>query len=263
MNLLLVLILAAQEATVRGTVEVGHRVPSPRRIRDLGDPRALVAYPDGVLYEEISVDPRNRLKNAFVYVKSGLEGRAYPLPAAPALVEFEGFVLRPWMLGVRTAQPIVIRNRDDVTHNWHALPFANYEHNFGLRLKGEEERRSFPEPEVFIRASCDIHPWEECWMGVVANPFFAVTDGQGRFEIRGLPPGRYVFEVRHPHCKAAERTIEVTAGEVRELDFVVATKEGPPPRNWLPFYVAGGATAALLVVLGFLFRRPSPLPRHP
>ena len=29
------------------------------------------------------------------------------------------------------------------------------------------------------------------YLNILANPFFAVTDAQGHFVIRGLPPGTY------------------------------------------------------------------------
>lgn len=254
--ILIALFLAAQEATVRGTVEVGHRVPAARRLRMDSDPKVAVMHAQAPLDEGLLVDADNRIKWAFVYVKRGLEG-TYPVPTTPVLLEFNRGILTPRVFGIRAGQELLIRNRDNVLHNCHSLPFTNKEFNFGMPVAGYQEKKRFDAPEVMIKLKCDVHPYDCSWAGVVAHPFFAVTDEHGRFEIPGLPPGRYVLEVRHEKCDAVEREIEVKAGQIATLDFVVALTGGPPPRNWKPFLIAGGAAAAVLVFLGFLlFRRP-------
>ena len=36
---------------------------------------------------------------------------------------------------------------------------------------------------------CDVHGWMNAYVGVLDHPFFAVTDEDGKFELKGLPPG--------------------------------------------------------------------------
>lgn len=243
---------------MRGTVEVGHRVAPAKKLRLDSDPKVAAMHPQGAVDESLLVDANNGVKWAFVYVKAGLEGRAFPVPKTPVLLEFDRGILTPRVFGIRPGQELLIRNRDNVLHNCHSLPFENKEFNFGMPSPMEERKR-FDVPEVMLKLKCDVHPYDTAWASVLSHPFFAVTDDRGRYEIAGLPPGRYTIEVRHEKCVGVEREIEVKAGEIRTLDVALATKDGPPPRNWKPFLIAGGVFAALLGLLGLLlFRRPRP-----
>jgi len=48
------------------------------------------------------------------------------------------------------------------------------------------------------------------YINVVKNPFFAVTDKSGKYEIKGLPPGDYTLGFVHE--KFGEQTQKVTVG---------------------------------------------------
>ncbi len=55
---------------------------------------------------------------------------------------------------------------------------------------------------------CNNHPWMNAFINVSATPFFAVTDADGRFEIKGLPAGTYTLGAVHE--KMGEQTMTVT-----------------------------------------------------
>jgi hypothetical protein len=46
------------------------------------------------------------------------------------------------------------------------------------------------------------------WIGVVANPYFAVSDDHGRFSINGMPAGHYTLSAWH----------EVFGGDAQDVD---------------------------------------------
>lgn len=68
---------------------------------------------------------------------------------------------------------------------------------------------------------CDIHPWARAWVGVLDHPFFAVTGADGRYGIRGLPPGRYTLEVWHEKYVTERAEVEVAPGGRVERNFVL------------------------------------------
>ena len=39
----------------------------------------------------------------------------------------------------------------------------------------------------------NIHPWMHAFVGVVDNPYYAVTGKDGSFAIKDLPPGKYTI----------------------------------------------------------------------
>jgi len=44
-----------------------------------------------------------------------------------------------------------------------------------------------------LPVKCNQHPWMKMYINVVKNPFYAVTDKSGKYEIKGLPPGDYTI----------------------------------------------------------------------
>ena len=45
---------------------------------------------------------------------------------------------------------------------------------------------------------CGFHAYMESWAMAVNNPYYALTDAQGKFKIDGIPPGTYQLVVWHP-----------------------------------------------------------------
>jgi len=43
-----------------------------------------------------------------------------------------------------------------------------------------------------VKLACTIHPWMNAYVLVVDNPYYAITDGDGNFEIKGVPAGAEV-----------------------------------------------------------------------
>jgi len=58
-----------------------------------------------------------------------------------------------------------------------------------------------------VKLQCNVHPWMFGYIGVVSNPYFAVTDKDGKFTLKGLPAGKYTLAFKH--LKAGEVTQEV------------------------------------------------------
>jgi hypothetical protein len=61
---------------------------------------------------------------------------------------------------------------------------------------------------------------------VVDHPFFAVTDKDGRFTIKNVPPGKYLLEAFHLKTHRAQgsgvvQSVTVTGNQALETDFVV------------------------------------------
>src|SRR6185436_14829424 len=121
------------------------------------------------------VGPGGGLANVFVYLK---DAKPAPLPAgAPTpVLDQVGCMYEPFVFGVMVNQKFKIRNSDPLLHNVHATPKVNKEFNFGQAVKGQENEKSFDQPEILVRLKCDVHPWMLSYAGVCDHPYFAVTD---------------------------------------------------------------------------------------
>lgn len=209
---------AGETGSVAGTVKVEGAV---KIVKEKIDPACAALHPEGLLSDAIVVDAQNNVQYAFVRVKAGLPGGvAYPIPAAPVLLDQVGCRYIPHVAGLMAGQSLLMRNSDKLTHNVHGLPFSNKEWNIA-QTPGQEDQRALANPEVMIRVKCEIHPWMGAWVGVLDHPFFAVTDAAGKFEIKGLPPGKYTVEVWHERYKSLTADVEVKAKEAAATTFTL------------------------------------------
>jgi plastocyanin len=162
--------------------------------------------------DAILVAADGAIQNVFVYIKDGIDpAYTFDVPVTPVTLDQKGCIYTPRVIGVRAGQPIDVINSDATLHNVHALPKANQEFNHPQSKVAEKMTKVFTVPEVMVRFKCDVHGWMAAYVGVMANPYFAVTGADGSFEIKGLPPGTYTVEAWHE--KLGTQTTKVTIAE--------------------------------------------------
>lgn len=160
------------------------------------------------------------MSDVFVYVKRGLEGRTFPVPKEPFRLDQRSNEFLPHVFGLRAGQPLRISSSDVGLHNVTCTPFNNAE--FNETLFGEQTlTKVFEKPEVMIQFRCNIHGNMRAWVGVLDHPFFTVTEPDGKFTLRGLPPGEYVVEAWSEYygSKQARVVVGSTPVPVLQLKF--------------------------------------------
>jgi len=209
----------ANAATITGKVAFTGDAPKMANISMDATPACARAHTSPQKSEMVMVNSNGTLKNAFIWVKAGLPDKQWPAPSTPVKLEQKGCMYQPHVIGVMTNQDIEIVNGDPTNHNIHPLPKDNREWNESQPPGAENKKKSFARQEVMIRVKCNIHPWMSAYIGVVSNPFFAVTGDDGTFTIKGLPPGTYTLEAWQE--KYPPQDIQVTVGpkETKTADF--------------------------------------------
>lgn len=215
---------AAQETpSISGTVKLKGERPKAKPIK-INCPSCGPLYPGGMPREDLMVDDKNLIQSAFVYVKAGLEGKKFEVPKVPVVLEQKGCRYEPHVVGLMVGQKLLIRNSDPHNHCTHGIAFQNKESNLAL-LPEMEYERVFERPEVSIAFKDDVYPWMRGWVAVVEHPFFAVTGPGGKFEIKGLPAGKYTLEVWQEKCVPLTFDIELKASEKQTLDLGLDPKK--------------------------------------
>jgi hypothetical protein len=208
------------ESTITGTVKYQGTSEKPRVVRMDSDPLCM---PEGPQTSEVLiVGPGSGLQNAFVYVKDGLGNEhKFAAPQTPVVLDQKGCRYHPHVFGVQVGQPLIILNSDPTLHNVHAVPKANNEFNFGQAMKGMKTTRMFDKPEVMVPFRCDVHGWMAAYGGVLAHPYFAVSNADGSFAIKGLPAGTYTIEVWHERLgtQTTKVTVDGTSAATANLAF--------------------------------------------
>jgi plastocyanin len=190
-------------AKVSGTVKFDGAAPKPAKI-DMSQDAAC----KGTNTAETIVADGGKLANVFVYVKDGLGDRTFDVPKDSVTIDQQGCRYHPHVLGVMTGQNIEIKNDDPTTHNIHPTPKDNREWNESQPPQAAPIEKSFAREEIMLPVKCNQHPWMKMYVNVVKSPFYAVTDKDGKYEIKGLPPGDYTLVFVQE--KLGEQTEKVT-----------------------------------------------------
>jgi plastocyanin len=178
--------VSAQDATVRGTVNVVHSSKGESGNSDvviwLTDPRAKGT---------VSAGPASRLLQ-------------------------KGKKFAPHVIAVTVGTAIEFPNQDPFFHDvfsiYHGKPF-----DLGLYESGATRKVRFSEPGVSY-IFCNIHPEMSAVVLALSTPHFAITAGDGTFRIGQIPPGKYKLEAWYEHASEAElaalsREVQIVPGD--------------------------------------------------
>ena len=202
----------ANAASISGTVKLDGTPPRPSKIDMSQDPLCK-----GVNTVETYVDEGGNLANVFVYVKDGLSGTFEP-PKEAVTIDQQGCKYHPHMLGVMVGQNIAIKNDDPTTHNIHPTPQDNREWNMTQPPNGSPVEKNFAREEIMLPVKCNIHPWMRMYINVVKTPFYAVTGPDGKYEIKGLPPGNYTIAFVQEKLSERDEKVTLAAKESKTVD---------------------------------------------
>jgi plastocyanin len=199
----------ATAGSISGTIRYTGKRPAPKIIDMSNEPACVQAHKGKAVDESLVVSPRGQVANSFVYVKAGLEGKRFETPSAPVVIDQNGCWFHPRVLGIQTGQTLEVTNSDPVTHNIHPLAQVNREWNHSQGAGDPAISRRFIKPEVMIPVKCNIHRWMHAWIGVVDNPYFAVSKEDGSYIISNLPPGTYTVAFWQENLGTQEQQVTV------------------------------------------------------
>jgi len=203
----------ATVGSVSGTVKFDGTAPKVQKIDMSQDPACK-----GTNEAENVVVDKGDLDNVFVYVKDGLGTRTFDVPKDPVVLDQSGCKYHPHVLGVMAGQTVQIKNDDPTTHNIHPTPKDNREWNESQPPQSPVIEKNFAREEIMLPVKCNQHPWMKMYINVVKNPFYAVTGPDGKYEIKGLPPGDYTIAFVHEKLGEQDQKVTVAAKEAKTVD---------------------------------------------
>ena len=192
------LVAQATYGTIKGRLVWGGESAPPQKFsvdkgmanKDPGVCAASAAIPDN----DLVVDPKtNGVKFAFVYVlkpngKNSVLAEALVAKTPVVEIDQKNCEFVPFATALIDTQSLLFKSSDPVNHNVHISPFTNPPFNVILAPNGQMTKTLVVEKRP-IPLVCDIHPWMKGWIMVFDHPFFAVTNADGSFEIKGVPVG--------------------------------------------------------------------------
>jgi len=210
----------ATAGEVKGTVALDGTAPKNEPIKMNADPVCLRENKTPQFQEAYVVSSDGKsLGNVFVYVKDGLGNYVYDPLTEPAKIDQKQCRYHPHVFGMRVGQKLQIVNSDPTLHNIHALPKSNKEFNTAQPVQGMTTEHTFDTKELMVPFKCDVHGWMNAYVGVLDHPYYSVTDKDGKFDLKQLPPGTYTIEAWHEKLGTTTQSVTLGPKDTKEVTF--------------------------------------------
>ena len=202
---------AAHPADITGVIMFKGTPPPETEITPLMDNADCASmHKDTPTTRFYVVGSKGELSDVVISLK-GVTGKSTGADAPPVVIDQKGCVYTPSVVAIQTGQKLIVKNSDPCLHNVHTKPAVagNEEFNQVQMPGGEDLTLTFPKPEPLLKIQCDVHAWMFAWVTVVDSPFFCVSDKDGKFVIKNVPPGKYTLEAAHRKLGAQTQEVEI------------------------------------------------------
>ncbi len=229
-------VLAADEGSIKGKVEFEGTPPKPRNMPVAADAHCAKAHPKGIDLQKVNVKDGG-LADVFVQIKESTlpKDKKWEVPKGedgkprPVQLDQKGCEYHPHVFGIMVGQPLKVTNSDSTNHNIHGFPKKNSQFNFSQAQKGMEKLVELTKAEDFP-IKCDVHNWMNAHAFVMTHPFFCVSDAEGKFEIKDVPPGTYDVEFWHETLGTKTvKGVKVEAGKPATAEAKFSAKKPAAP----------------------------------
>jgi|GEM_PF-654676 len=182
--------------------------------------RAMQAKPPTTRF--YLVNDEGDLADVVVVVTKGLPHQPWSLVQKPLLVTARNCFFEPYISAIQSGQTVTFQCVDSTLENFHLTPGSGSryrEANFALFPDRPPISLTLDHAEEFLRIKSDLHPWMFAYITIVDHPFFAVTGADGRFQIEGLPSGKYTVTATHRKAGALKADFVIGDDWSKEVDF--------------------------------------------
>ena len=214
----------AGTGSIKGHIRLMGKLPGNPIIRMGMDPMcSKMNAGKRVIQEYVVATADGSLGNVFVRLKGNFPQT--PVPTQPVIIDQVSCVYTPRIVGARVGQTVQIKNSDSLLHNVDALSGQGNGFNIAQPRAGLVYEFKPKKEEVMLHLKCDVHNWMNAYIGIVTNPYFAVSNTMGNYQIDRVPPGTYTIEAWHERFGLVSKMITVKAGAVTPFDFTYASNE--------------------------------------
>jgi hypothetical protein len=216
------------------------QIPQPKPIQVGQNQNRNECLAKGPLFsQEWVVNKKNRgVRWVFVWLQPASGGAPLAIHPDLATIKEKEVTLdqpccqfEPHALAIREGQVIVAKNSATISHNIHWVGFAkNPGNNVIVPAKQSIKIDDLKADKYPVKVSCDIHGWMGGWVRIFDHPYFAVTDEDGKFEIKNAPAGTFQLVIWHDSGygpgspKGRDGTpVTIQAGKVTDLGDIKLT----------------------------------------
>ncbi len=147
-----------------------------------------------------------------VYVDA-IPGKKFEPPTQHVVIDQKKMAFAPHVAAVLKGTTVDFLNSDPVGHNvyWPSITGnKKLAHNLGTWPQGQEKAFQFNDLGS-ASLLCNVHPEMSGYVVVVPTPYFAVTNKDGSFVIKDVPPGHYTLKTWSEEGRVSSQGVDVTA----------------------------------------------------
>ena len=167
----------------------------------------------GEIKGKVTVQGIRSAENIAIYVDA-VSGKNFDPPSQHVVIDQKKMTFIPHVLVVVKGTTVDFLNSDPVGHNvyWPSISGnKKLAHNMGTWPKGVKKAFQFNDLGT-ASLLCNVHPEMSGYVIVVPTPYFAVTDKEGAFEIKDVPPGNYTLKTWSEAGKPTTQAVTVPSG---------------------------------------------------
>lgn len=200
-TILLCLNAYAQETSNQVGIIIGKARVTNHPSETLSKPDLLVSTKGGVQNVVITID--------------GVTGA---FREDPIEIDQKNMAYNPRIAAAMVGNELIFKNSDALLHNVHT--FQRDESVFNVVMPKINTTHQYQLAETgLMKVKCDVHPGMEGYVMVTDNPYYAITNNAGLFQITSLPAGTYKIKAWHEKLGTAEKEVTVKAGEKTAVIF--------------------------------------------
>ena len=201
--------------TVSGRVALSGAAPKPVMLKVDEDKEACGG---DRLSDQLVVGANGGVQNVVVTIEGVDAGKDWDFPENFTFDQ-KKCSFSPRIMLIKPNLPGEVLNSDSIGHNFHTISKGVYNINKKIQpgsklvVNKNNIRRS-----GLVRAKCDIHSWMGGAWFVAESPYAVLTDKDGNFSLKDVPPGSYTLKVWHETLGESEQKITVKGGETTKAD---------------------------------------------
>ena len=164
------------------------------------------------------------LLDAVVYLDKVKEGKAFPEETKKIKIDQQKCAFVPYLSVMRNQGELEAVNSDPVLHNIHTYELIGRARRTVVNVSQPDQgnvvtKKIKLRKGAGMKVECDAHDFMHAFVFVARNPYYAVVNDSGEFEIKDVPPGKYKVKSWHGILGEQDATVEVSGGGTATVDF--------------------------------------------
>ena len=245
----------AESGSLSGVVHFDGKVPMPKgyNLTTVPDPVYCGRISDGRgwrLLQPFEIGPKGEFRRVVVFLEGIEKGKPFG-DYTPPRIEAIDCRFEPFINIVRDQQDVVVVNMDPAFHDIQAYETSNlgprvlfnvplpiskrYPREAGLSAHVHKHYEGttvvqtvkMTRDRKIFTMQCGFHPYMESWALVADHPYYTLADNEGRFELKGIPPGTYKVKIWYPYLRDdIEQTVTIEPNKDSQVNVAVEAPTG-------------------------------------